>query len=683
MPRPAFTVLTGSVVALVVLAFSSRILKPWIPKPAENQLAGDDLEFFNRAASQNIDWHKPTAESFAYARRVGLPILLFVGSSHSGFSRALDVGAFTRPRVQAYLARNFVCIRADMDATPEYRSALLPISRYSAGILPECQMWVLEPTGKIDSILPQFIPFFPDDENAMTDALIRARDQFEAKTSAQDSAYEVAQERDENLILNPQRTASPGFDRFLSSLAAQIDPINGGFGSNGPKFLTPEAWRLQLLLGDRTNLESTMLPVLASSVVDLIDGGFFQGSRDEKWRQILFDKSAATNAALLRVLTQDAVVNQRDLSHYLAIRTFDSLQTEFIGPLGIGLGRPGDVDQTGRSARSSFPVRKLRELLSDDVDRTWAQIHLGLMVETNPTMAPRLVRFSSSYNDRLSGILAKLRAGAGSLPPTNGQGLCNVTGFVVARLIEGALALGDMKRLSQAVDLFSFVESFRDGPSIYHSNLPGLRIAGLSDYLSYCDAAIQHYRATGRNASFRSAVDLFLKALVSFEAKPGILRMSTVPLAPTPSFVGLPEVSDCPNESETARAIRIGQDLCRMLGSNSPSESRIRKFLNAAINNFTSLADQAGIAGSGFFAASASVFDDAYFVAVGKNAQIDSDELAKRCPTRLSFPAFGDVRADIQSRGTGVFVVRGEAIEGPFLAAKALQKVSPILMGGS
>ena len=677
MPRPAFTVVSSSVAALVVLGFIAQAFKSKIPQTPVNDLGHEGSEFLNRAAMQRIDWHKPTPESFALAKRRDLPILLFVGSSYNPLARGFDEGIENSPRVQSFLERNFLCIRADTLAYPAFRNAFLPLSRASLNLSSGFQVWVLDTSGSILDLLPQNLGVFPRQENLYIDALVTAREKFAAPSlDVIESRFQDAQVRDQALLRIPAVENVPDFEAFEERFFSEVSQ-NGGFEGGLIKQLTPEAWRYLLLTGRLSDFKNGIEPILHSSVVDLIDGGFFHGSRDPNWKFVDYDKSATANASMLRTLGMASKQDPSGLYSYLARRTFESLTTEFVVVAGVAAQRPSDAGEDGRSRRSSFGVRKLQQTLGGTPWMRWAQDHLGLRVESNPLMTPRLAS-PESLADRgpLGETLSKLRH-ASPANPCQAPGFADVTGFTVARLLESARLMNEQKMLNKAVDLFPFIEEFRQGPNMTHSFHRSVQDAYLGDYLAYADAALNLYLATGRYDALLEGRSVLERALVLFAGDAsGIIGMTGASQEPMPENLSLSEVADPVIESTVAQAIRLCLDYSRIF----PESLGLRRAADQSVIAFTVAARNQGYRAAGYFAACQSVFDDAYFVSTGPYAQELADKVARLHPARLSFAAFGDVRLDIQDRGPGVYIVKGILVEGPMSAADAAAKV-PVTLG--
>jgi uncharacterized protein YyaL (SSP411 family) len=679
MRKPAFYVVTSTVAILVLVGFIATLVRPHIPLPTENELAAEDSVFLNRAATQEIEWSKPTKEAFARARRRDMPILLFIGNGFNPRAMGLDYGVLMSPRIQALLARNFECIRVDSLENPEFRNAFLPLSKFRLEVQPGFQLWVLDPSGRIMDNIPSMIGIYPTDENLFARELVEARDRFESIANRK-SELELAQEADLKVLTGDSRVVSPAFSDY-SRLIGQSVVGTGGFSVYGPRTLAPEAWRWLLSTGQEGLFHDSLDPVLQTGVVDLIDGGFFVGSRDENWLEIDCAKSAVQNANMLQLLAAASVVLGDEVYKYLAERTFDCLLDEFVLENGVAAYRASDQRGDRRSPRASFGVRRLLAALPARSELTFAQDSLGLRVEENPRMVPRLSDLGAlGSRKELDQVLAKLRRATDRAPEARSPGFADVTGYCVARMIESARIMGDRERLDRALDAFRWVEMARSGVDMRHNARPEFALDTYAgDYLGYADAALQVYLATGRYSALQSGRGVLVRCLEKFGKGPrGTLRMALDREAPFPWTVSLPELYDTEAPSAIAHAVVLAEDYGRIFGSDDV----LVRFVNGAIGRFGPAAFTLKERGAGFFNAARRAFEDEYFVATGPKAQELADGVAKRHPFRLCLPAFGDVRGDIQERGTGIFVVRGETVRGPFGLERAVQEASPFLGAG-
>ena len=81
MQRPKFSVVTGVVVVLALMAFMSKLGAGLIPEGPENRLASERAEFLKQASHQEIDWRTLSEEVFSEARKKDRPIMLVVGTA--------------------------------------------------------------------------------------------------------------------------------------------------------------------------------------------------------------------------------------------------------------------------------------------------------------------------------------------------------------------------------------------------------------------------------------------------------------------------------------------------------------------------------------------------------------------------------------------------------------------------
>jgi uncharacterized protein YyaL (SSP411 family) len=196
------------------------------------------------------------------------------------------------------------------------------------------------------------------------------------------------------------------------------------------------------------------------------------------------------------------------------------------------------------------------------------------------------------------------------------------------------------------------------------------------DYLAYADAALQYYLSTGRYSVLQSGRRVLLRCLEKFDGTGlGTMKLAQDHGPPFPWTESLPELYDSGTPSAMSHAILLAGEYGRVF----IQDKSFVRFANAAIGTFGLASFTLKERGAGFYCAASRAFDDEYFVTTGPEAQELADTIAAKQPFRLCVPAFGDIRADIQSRGPGVYLVRGATVRGPFGAKDALAKVSPYL----
>lgn len=193
-----------------------------------------------------------------------------------------------------------------------------------------------------------------------------------------------------------RKTASPrglplppggegGAREVFEALAAEYDPHHAGFGG---AVKAPEALVLQFLLdyysavgtvAARTMVDGTLDAMLASPVWDSVAGGVCAYSYTPDWQTPLYEKDAADQAGLLRILgaRADDVVEYRRAAEalvgYLERELFDSVAGAFRGrQVRLGAASPGSrwwTDPGLYADRNAMLVLSLLEVaprLADD-----------------------------------------------------------------------------------------------------------------------------------------------------------------------------------------------------------------------------------------------------------------------------------------------------------------------------
>lgn len=686
------------VTVLVIFAFMTKAVKPLIPPARPNKLVGESADYLVQGAAQAINWRVMDDQAFADARRLDKPVFIVVGSPWSKFARDMDRDSFSYGEVQNYLNRNFICIRVDSSEQPDWINTYLPVSRIKLGFRPGFQVWILDTQGRLFDFIGKSADTESLDHEVMLGLLIKARQTFDRLRNQETVESELAstQKMDQEMI-EGGREDSPDFRGHMSMLGNESDPVFGGFPLLGRyQYPRPNSWRFQLITGHAGQFEKSITPLLHSSLVDVIDGGFFRIAETRNWHSVNFDKVAVANAELMKTLALAGELDGNHLGSYLAKRTFDSLTSEFILNGLVASCRVGDEGPLDRSSRSSFSPRRLRQILPDDALRNWAFSNLGLTDSENPQMVPRYAPQNAPFDEleKFESVIEKLRDSSnGSQPKFAGEGLLDVNGFVIARLIECARIWKDPVRLQSALTLYDKLENFRTNDDVVHSLSGTGRGRGyLTDYLSYADASLQAYLATGRTADFENGAAVLIRARFLYNGNaPGeflLSQGSSSPLAPKETDSA--EIVDNVCESCTARIIRLCHSYGRLMLGTTP-ENRVRhdsglsllQSAYAGVARFSGIANAAGCQTSGFFCASAEVQDSDYLLTVGPRAQELADDLSQLLPTRLAAPAFGSVRRDVQQKPSGVYVVDKKGVHGPFSVDEVVQKLGATLRVGN
>ncbi|MFY9235238.1 MAG: DUF255 domain-containing protein [Fimbriimonadaceae bacterium] len=680
--RPSFSVVSGLVLFLALFGFALKLLKPSIPPVGENALADERSMFLRQAGNQRINWLPLGDEVVAEARSKGLPIMLVVGSPWSKLGRDMDRKAFSDNSVADFLRRHFVSTRVDLDERPDWRNAFLPLSRAQIGLLPDLQIAFLEPDGYVLQVYARRAGEQALDAEAFLNVLIEARDRHR-RTVAGDPAgnHERLQIVDLGRLGAAETRQLPNLRAYAAYLRS-ITGRHGGFAPirpvPGAQRLYPLAWQFLAMSGQRSTLEKSLLPALQSGIVDWLDGGFFHLAADEQWERIDFDKLAIEQAAMGLTVAQ-AANNGDPFQRAIAKMAFDSIVEEFMDGGLLRSSRRGDEAPNDRSLRSSFSPRKLwdlswsGELSSGDLEI--GRTVFGLNLRDNRPMVLRASQQDRILSPSSNAALEKFRKIAARQPRQFSDGTyLDVNGYAAARMIEGARLWSDKGLLREALALLDGLEDFHSADDVSHSQT-GTDYAYLGDYLAYADARLQDYLATGRVPSFDAGVAVLRRALVVFrDPRTGTYNLR----GSSPLGRSAPELIDNIVESTIAQLIRL-LDAYGRLTQQEETGLKLRKEAFALASRYQGLANEAGLAAAGYFAAMLRMANEPHAVAVGLDAIVQANRLHRLRPFQLVAPAFGPVRADLQRRAPGIYVVDAAGAAGPMTVAQAAARLGRFL----
>lgn len=664
-------------VFLAILAVFSVNARRNIPPRSTNRLAFSTDPFLYQARYSPIDWHPYDDKPFLEARQSGRPLLLFIGSPFSELCRKIDAD-LEDESLAAYITRNFVPVRIDGRLRPEWGAAILPLQQLMLGVLPEAQIWVLDPEGRVLAGVLQIEggPLFSGDRilQELIEALRKYEDTREHPGDPQ------AGER--GAMLAGSRNGIPSFAEYAQPIGETIQTGDGRLPTTGQQEPLPNLVRFLATAGREKDLARFLDRTLYSNLSDGLDGGLYRLTLGESLERNPFDKDTAQNAEAAAILAQSAALSGREDWRRLAESAFDWVMQDAKG--GFSPGRVGDEGKSGRSRRSSFPSYRVRDLLQDE-ELDYARNDLGLSVSDNPLMDPHPVSSAAILSPLRSDVRAKLLQGTSVPADMINLRLLDVEGAVAARMIEAARMLGGEERLQKALVLSENLRDYADEDRLLtRLGREAGGEASLYGYLAYADANLQDYLASGNVPAFERGLGALRMALKKFSTGvPG----AYVAFRPNPDMklgvlrADVPEISDTWIESLTARALRLQHAYGRLLRP-SPEGIALETGAQATMNRFADLALSGRARTAGYFAAAAAMVDDDFALAIGPRAIPEAEALQQKCPMRLVAPAYGPVRPDLQGRTHGLYIVRGSRIEGPFGLADAAQRLTPTLKLG-
>ena len=276
---------------------------------ATNQLEHAASSYLRSARHQPVQWRAWGENAFASAQAQNKPVLLDIGAVWCHWCHVMDRESYEDAEIAALINRFFVPVKVDRDERPDVDA------RYQAAVSAICGQggWpltaFLTPDGR-----PYFGgTYFPRDDRygrpgfgrilmAMAQVWNDRRD--EALETA--SSVMAAIEHNESFSGRGGDLTLALVEKIVTSMLAQFDPRNGGFGAQ-PKFPHPAALDLLLEVGvnrgneqARAAFATTLEKMARGGVYDQLAGGFHRYSVDERWVVPHFEKMLYDNTELLR-----------------------------------------------------------------------------------------------------------------------------------------------------------------------------------------------------------------------------------------------------------------------------------------------------------------------------------------------------------------------------------------------
>jgi uncharacterized protein YyaL (SSP411 family) len=285
----------------------------------------------------SIEWLPWSAEAFARARREGKPVLLSITAAWCEACHEMDRTTYADPEVVALVLARFIAVRVDTDRRPDIND------RYNLGGWPTTAFLTADGdllTGGT------FVPVA-----RMPGVLTRVASALGGR----------ALELPHDAVAQTVRSAAPiAVEGVIDDIFATFDEEYGGFGVE-PKF--PHAAPLHLATalfrdtGDerwRVIVERTLDAMASGGLWDANGGGFYRYCTGRDWQLPHTEKLLDTNAELLRVYAEAAIVfgRQADRDRCAAIARFitEALRADTGGYRGSDADRMLYMDGNAKAA---------------------------------------------------------------------------------------------------------------------------------------------------------------------------------------------------------------------------------------------------------------------------------------------------------------------------------------------
>jgi uncharacterized protein YyaL (SSP411 family) len=257
-----------------------------------------------------VRWLPWDAEAFTRASREGKPVLLSITAAWCRACHEMDRTTYADPAVVTLIHDRFVPVRVDTDRRPDINE------RYNLGGWPTTAF--LTATGTLVTG-GTFVPV-----ERMPGVLTRVADAIGhdgGRTMEEGRAAEHGRAADDR---NP-----PDNEAVIAPIFAAFDEEYGGFGTE-PKFPHTAALHLALALHRDTgdprwrHIVRLTLDGMAGGLRDPEDEGFYRYATSRTWRLPHPEKLLETNAALLRVYAEAAMVlgDSADLKACAALASY-------------------------------------------------------------------------------------------------------------------------------------------------------------------------------------------------------------------------------------------------------------------------------------------------------------------------------------------------------------------------
>ncbi|WP_320669745.1 thioredoxin domain-containing protein [Patulibacter defluvii] len=543
-----------------------------------NALAAETSPYLLQHAENPVAWLPWGAAALERARREDKPLLVSIGYSACHWCHVMAHESFEDPAVAALMNERFVCVKVDREERPDVDALCMEAVQAMTGH----GGWPLNVF-----LTPEQQPFhggtyFPPEPRRgmpswrmVLDAVAEAWQERAGEIRGQ--LADVAAQLSGAVRLTPA-DAVPGpelLDEAVRGLAAGYDSVQGGFGSDGPKF-PPHAALLFLLQRATEDDEpgrraaamarQTLRSMASGGIHDQLGGGFARYAVDASWTVPHFEKMLDDNALLARAYVEGWRLWGDERLRETAERTLDFLEAELRGPEG-GFLAALDADSEGVEGRFYvWTPEQLRAAL-EPADAAAAIDWLGVTEEGSfehgaSVLEDRGERPDDATVERIrSGLLAARATRV--RPGVDDKRIAGANGLAIHAFALAAAAFGDERRLAVAVEAAAFVrrELTVDGRlrRTWSDRVEADRArhdAVLEDHGFLLEAAVALYEAGGDPTHLAWAGELADAIVERFRDPERGAFFSTAVDAAEPLPVRRIELDDAPAPSGGAAAAR-------------------------------------------------------------------------------------------------------------------------------
>ncbi|WP_281950661.1 thioredoxin domain-containing protein [Nitrosophilus kaiyonis] len=274
-----------------------------------NRLINEDSPYLKQHANNPVDWYPWCDKAFERAKKEKKLIFLSIGYSSCHWCHVMEKEVFENEKIAKFLNEHFISIKVDKEERPD-------IDKYYQEVY---QLLNQRPGGWPLSIFmtPDKKPFFagtyipPEPKYNMLGFMQLIQKIAELWKKKPEDILNQAKEIDKYMKSPNEPKKAVKFDmniieKYIKNIKAIYDPVHGGFSSK-PKFPQTSIINTLIKIYQLTynsvawDMASNTLKNMAKGGIrDLIDGGFYRYSVDEKWLVPHFEKMAYDNALIAR-----------------------------------------------------------------------------------------------------------------------------------------------------------------------------------------------------------------------------------------------------------------------------------------------------------------------------------------------------------------------------------------------
>ena len=513
-----------------------------------NRLASATSPYLLQHAENPVDWWEWSPDAFAEARERNVPVLLSVGYAACHWCHVMAHESFEDEATAAYMNEHYVNIKVDREERPDVDAVYMQATTAMTGQGGWPMTVVLDHDGA-----PFFAgTYFPDrprhGQPAFTQVLQSLAGAWRERG---DEVRRVADNLREHLAksaqLPPGAVTAELLDGAVATLAAEFDPMAGGFG-NAPKF--PPTMVLEFLrryagspgldtpsTTDRDQarhmLHRTTAAMAGGGMYDQLGGGFARYAVDRGWVVPHFEKMLYDNAQLLGLYARLGT----ETGDRIARETADFLLRELRTPEG-GFASALDADSpdptTGTSVEGAFYAwtpAQLAETLGDDHGAWAADLFsvskTGTFEHGMSTLQLRHYPGDDLERTRLAQVKARLLAVRDQRPRPgrDDKVVAAWNGLVISGLCDAGLLLGEQEYVAAAVAAGELLARLHvaDGSilRVSRDGVAGPHAGVLEDYGCVASGFLSLVQATGDARWLTLATGLLDHALAGFRADDG------------------------------------------------------------------------------------------------------------------------------------------------------------------